>query len=189
MSSRDHRHEDEPSFEDVVDLGSVPPPPPASGPVDVHRAPTAVAVMTDELMDEIRRARQDAKSVESRRAILQQHVADPEDGRATFDDETPTRPGKDQGRGLLAPSEPPASSRPPISVEPRSRPSRSPIPFARSPWPGAATSLPPLAPPVRRRRVWLQVVLVIVTLAALAVSGFALGRYRNRSGPLGPGGL
>lgn len=114
MSTRDHRRDDDPevSFEGIVDLGSIPPPPPASGAVDVHRAPTAVAVMTDELMDEIRRAREEAKLVESQKTRIQPKFRVPGDATPSFTDETPTRPGKDKEGAPASPTSSEKTRRP-----------------------------------------------------------------------------
>lgn len=115
MSTRDHRRDDddpEVSFEGIVDLGSIPPPPPASGAVDVHRAPTAVAVMTDELMDEIRRAREEAKLVESQKTRIQPKFRVPGDATPSFTDETPTRPGKDKEGAPASPTSSEKTRRP-----------------------------------------------------------------------------
>lgn len=83
------------SFEDVVDLGSIPPPPGAVGP-DVHAARTAIAAMPSSLLEELRRVKAGEK----------------EKRHSSFTNEAPTRPGKD-GMRLLRPVAPDAHDIPP----------------------------------------------------------------------------
>lgn len=179
MSSRDHRREPEDaevSFEGIVDLGSIPPP--ASGPVDVHRAATAVAAMTDELLDEIRRAKEEAKLGESQRTRIQPKFQVPEDAIPGFTDETPTRPGKDKERLLRGDESALRSQAPDL---------REPLPRDPGLTASVTQALPPVpiieAPPVvarRRSRLWPRFLFFVVTLAALIVSALAFRRYRAR---------
>lgn len=92
MSSSQRPKEDEASFADVLDLGSVPPPPGVVGP-DVHAARTAIAAMPTTLLEELRRAKAEAK-------------------RSSFTNEAPTRPGK-EGMRLLRPLAPDVNDPPP----------------------------------------------------------------------------
>lgn len=182
MSSRDHRREPEDaevSFEGIVDLGSIPPP--ASGPVDVHRAATAVATMTDELMDEIRRAKEEAKLGESQKTRIQPKFQVPEDAIPGFTDETPTRPGKDkEGKNALRPEAPdlhePLPRDPGLTASVTQALPTPPVSFAET--------IPIIeAPPIvarRRTRLWPRLLFFVVTVAALIVSALAFRRYRAR---------
>jgi hypothetical protein len=173
MSMRDRRREpddennDEVSFADVVDLGSIPP---ASGQVDVHRAPTAVTTMTDELMDEIRRAKEDAKLLESVRTRIQPKFQEP----AVFQDETPTRPGKDKPAAAVPVPEPEAPPSKPVAF-PETKPAPKSVSFAET-----IPAPKPNPPAVKRRRLWPHFLLWTITIAALLVSAFAVRRYRAR---------
>lgn len=201
MSTRDHRREpdaDRSSFDDVVDLGSLPPP--ASGPVDVHRAPTAVATMTDELMDEIRRAKDDVKRIENDRTRVLPKFKMPEDAVPAFTDEMPTRPGKDkEAKAKEAETAPPPPSRPKLRPEAPNLvdaphmepvveilpPTVMDIPDITEAFPAPpvsfAETIPRLTPTLQPRRpVWPRILLVLVTLAAIVVSALALRRYRAR---------
>lgn len=88
MSSSSQRPKQQPQFDDVVDLGSVPPPPGVVGP-DVHAARTAIAALPTTLLEELRRVK-----------------------RGSFTNEAPTRPGKDSMR-LLRPLAPDVDDVPP----------------------------------------------------------------------------
>ena len=79
-SSEDHVGE-HPSFEGLVDLGSVPPPPGEE--TDVHAAATAVAQVPDGFLDELRAGR-----LEEAASMLRAH----EEAGAAFRSEAPTRP-------------------------------------------------------------------------------------------------
>lgn len=188
LDDDDAHSDDETSFAGVIDLGSMPPP--ASGQVDVHRAATAVSTMTDELMDEIRRARDEARLVESQKTRIQQKFAVPDDAIPGFTDETPTRPGKE--KSVTAP--PPGDTREPAFAEafpaaPIEQPAPAPAaalapaqvttPTAPSAF---AVPTPVLArPPVRMRRALLpRLIFLVVTLAALVVTALAARRYRTR---------
>jgi hypothetical protein len=83
-SGSSHRPNEKPAFDDVVDLGSVPPPP------DVHAARTAIASLPTTLLEELRRAKRGS----------------------SFTNEAPTRPGKD-GMRLLRPLAPDVDDVPP----------------------------------------------------------------------------
>jgi hypothetical protein len=89
MSSSSQRPKD--SFDDVIDLGSIPPPGGVVGP-DVHAARTAIAAMPMSLLEELRRAKRDRAP--------------------SFTNEAPTKPGKD-GMRLLRPQAPDVDDVPP----------------------------------------------------------------------------
>ena len=144
MSSRSQNPEqNEASFEDVLDLGSIPPPPGVVGP-DVHAARTAIAAMPTTLLEELRRAKAERGG--------------------SFTNEAPTRPGKDGLRMLRpiapdvddVPPAPPASdfvsavkaalppTPPPRPTPPQ--PARPPAAIVKTP-PMAVPAPPVLAPP------------------------------------------
>src|SRR5688500_14560330 len=106
MSSGNQRSKNEACFDDVLDLGSVPPPPGVVGP-DVHAArPTS-------LLEELRRANA-ADSAEANRTRKQEKFELPSEAKrgASFANEAPTVPGKD-GRRLLRPLAPDVHDTPP----------------------------------------------------------------------------
>jgi hypothetical protein len=183
MSSKGHRCEPDPevSFEGVVDLGSIPPA--ASGQVDVHHAPTAVAMMTEELMDEIERAKEAARAREHAKTRTLPKFRVPHDTFPGFTDETPTRPGKEKNESgaVRRPVAPellvPDSG---VRVEVTAALPRPPVPLGPPPPPVSfAESIPLLRiPPRPRRNLWPRVLLIVVTIAALLVSALALRRYR-----------
>lgn len=114
MNRNDDRDHDV-SFDGLVDLGSVPPPPGVVGP-DVHAARTAVAALPSTLLEELRRARMNEG--EAQRTRKQEKFDLP--SRAlrrsspSFANEAPTAPGKD-GQRLLRPIAPDAEDVPPAA--------------------------------------------------------------------------
>jgi hypothetical protein len=114
----------EASFDDVLDLGSIPPPPGVVGP-DVHAARTAIAAMPTTLLEELRRAKAEAKRAGS------------------FTNEAPTRPGKD-GMRLLRPLAPDVNDAPPV---PPASDIASAVTEAIATSKDAVTEAPPPAPP------------------------------------------
>jgi hypothetical protein len=94
-TARREVEEDEASLDDVVDLGSIPPP------ADVHAARTAVAELPPELLDQLRSGAVDART----RKL-------PRFEPASFMNEAPTAPGRD-GLSLLRPLAPALDDNPP----------------------------------------------------------------------------
>lgn len=112
MSSGNHRPKaNSASFEDVLDLGSVPPPPGGVVGPDVHAARTAIAAMPSSLLEELRRAKNDPEASRTRR---QEKFELPslEKRGASSTNEAPTAPGKD-GMRLLRPLAPDVNDPPP----------------------------------------------------------------------------
>lgn len=114
MSSSNHRPKEKSGFDDVVDLGSVPPPPGVVGP-DVHAARTAIAALPTTLLEELRRAKnQDGGDASRTRRQEKFELPSLAKRAASFTNEAPTRPGK-EGMRLLRPLAPDVNDVPPSS--------------------------------------------------------------------------
>ena len=112
MSSGSHRPKQTPQFDDVVDLGSVPPPPGVVGP-DMHAARTAIAALPTTLLEELRRAKmQDGGDASRTRRQDKFDLPSIAKRGGSFTNEAPTRPGKD-GMRLLRPLAPDVDDIPP----------------------------------------------------------------------------
>src|SRR6188768_1764836 len=100
MSSGKQR-DSQAAFDEIVDLGSIPPPPGGVVGPDVHAARTAIAAMPTSLLEELRRAKQvdaaNAANAEANRTRKQEKFELPSLAKRghSFKNEAPTAPGRD----------------------------------------------------------------------------------------------
>lgn len=129
--------DDEVSFEGILDLGTVPPPP-GSTP-DVHAARTAVAQLPQSLLDELKHAKElDASDVARTRIQPRFDMNAALAAAREFGNEAPTAPGK---HGLVA--VPTADDVPPPPMPPPPPPPIPALPLAPPPVPYVAPTPSP----------------------------------------------